>query len=101
MSIQILSTYTKFATDGKRGGQAALSLVLLSGTTDKLLINNDKITQSDGGLLLLSSGTCNDLMLISGGTDNYLLSGTTDRLLIGGYCTSRIVQSQRRLKVSG
>lgn len=101
-SVNVLSTYKKFATDGKRGGQDdGGNYILISGGTDKIIINSDALDQSDGTQILLSPYTCTNLMLQSGTTDTILLSGTTDRLLIAGYCTSNILVSQRRMRRSG
>jgi len=101
MSIQIISTYKKFATDAFRGGQGTLQLILLSGASGYLLVNNDKLIQADGNLLLLSIASCSDFMLLAEGGDKVLLSGGTDKLLIGGYCQDRIVLAQRRFEKRG
>ena len=101
-SLSLISTYKTFPVDNKQGGQGGNgSFYLQSGTTDIILANDDKLLIDTGDLLLLSSGTCQDLMLISGGTDNFLLSGTTDVLLIGGYCTSAYNDSSMGLRISG
>jgi len=101
MSIQILSTYKKFATDDKLGGQGTLDLILLSGASGYLLVNNDKLVQADNNLILLSIASCSDFMLLAEGGDKVLLSGGTDKLLIGGYCQDRLVLAQRRLQKRG
>jgi len=83
------------------GGDDIGEYILLSGTTDKVLINNDKLLQSNGDAILLSPGTCQDLLLLSNTTDNVLLSGTSDRVLISGNCTSNVLLSHRRLRKHG
>ncbi len=72
---------------------------LKSGTTDFILQSKDDKMEKSGtsDFILLSSGTCQDFMLKSGGTDKILISGGTDRLLIGGNCTSFLIMSERRI----
>jgi len=87
-SLNIINTYKKFATDNFRGGQGGVGeFLLISGTTDWIIANDQNIQLDDNDDLLLSSNTCQDKMLLNGGTDKILLSGTTDILLIDGYCS--------------
>jgi hypothetical protein len=101
-SVNILSTYKKFPKEGEGGGAGGTGeFILISGTTDRLLVNSTELNQSDGFDILLSGHQCQQLLLISGGTDKILLSGTTDRILIDGYCGENLLASQRRMMKSG
>jgi hypothetical protein len=104
MGLNILSTYERFAAEGEGGGQTGSrgDFMLQSTSLDFILqspSNIPRILQSNSDFIQQSPFSCFANMLQSNG-DKILQSGGTDKIQITGYCTSNILTSGDRIRVT-